>query len=68
LIPGWTVTDLARGGYENEKFREATVRRTPVRRWADPAEFRAAGAFLADPDQTYHTGQELCLDGGYTVF
>lgn len=68
LLPGWTITDLASGGYENDVFRTATVKRTPVRRWAEPAEFRAVGAFLADPTQTYHTGQEICVDGGYTVF
>lgn len=68
LLPGWTVTDLASGAYENDRFREATTRRTPVRRWADPAEFREIGAFLADPTQTFHTGQTLVVDGGYTVF
>jgi len=68
LLPGWTITDLASGGYENDVFRTATTKRTPVRRWADPAEFREVGAFLADPSQTYHTGQEICVDGGYTVF
>lgn len=68
LLPGWTITDLASGGYENDKFREATTRRTPVRRWADPSEFRAVGAFLADPALSYHTGQEVTVDGGYTVF
>lgn len=68
LLPGWTITELASGGYENDKFRNATVRRTPVRRWADPSEFREVGAFLADPSQTYHTGQEICVDGGYTIF
>jgi len=68
LLPGWTITDLASGGYESDVFREATVKRTPVRRWADPSEFREVGAFLADPAQTYHTGQEICVDGGYTVF
>ncbi|MGA9276020.1 SDR family NAD(P)-dependent oxidoreductase [Ilumatobacter sp.] len=68
LLPGWTITELASGGYENDVFRTATVKRTPVRRWADPAEFRAVGAFLADPTQTYHTGQEICVDGGYTIF
>lgn len=68
LLPGWTITELASGGYENDVFRNATVKRTPVRRWADPAEFREVGAFLADPNQTYHTGQEVCVDGGYTVF
>ncbi|MAW92843.1 MAG: hypothetical protein CL423_05745 [Acidimicrobiaceae bacterium] len=45
-----------------------TTRRTPVRRWADPSEFREIGAFLADPSQTFHTGQQVCLDGGYTIF
>ena len=68
LLPGWTITDLASGGYENDIFRTATTKRTPVRRWADPAEFREVGAFLADPSQTYHTGQEICVDGGYTVY
>ncbi|MEM7275044.1 MAG: SDR family oxidoreductase [Actinomycetota bacterium] len=68
LLPGWTVTDLASGAFENEVFRTATTKRTPVRRWADPAEFREVGAYLADPSQTYHTGQEICVDGGYTVF
>lgn len=68
ILPGWTITELAAGGYENDKFREATISRTPVRRWAEPSEFREVGAFLADPSQTYHTGQEVCVDGGYTVF
>ena len=68
LLPGWTITELASGGYESDVFRTATIKRTPVRRWAEPSEFREVGAFLADPSQTYHTGQEVCVDGGYTVF
>ncbi|MGI9327073.1 MAG: SDR family NAD(P)-dependent oxidoreductase [Pseudomonadales bacterium] len=68
LLPGWTITDLAKRSYESDVFRTATVKRTPVRRWAEPQEFREVGAYLADPSQTYHTGQEICVDGGYTVF
>lgn len=68
VLPGWTITDLASGGYQDDTFRTVTTKRTPVRRWAEPAEFRAVGAFLADPSQTFHTGQEVCVDGGYTVF
>lgn len=68
LLPGWTITELASGGYENDKFRTVTTQRTPVRRWADPAEFREIGAFLADTTMTFHTGQEVTVDGGYTVF
>ena len=68
LLPGWTVTELASPAFENEYFREVTTKRTPVRRWADPSEFREVGAFLADPAQTFHTGQQVCVDGGYTIF
>jgi NAD(P)-dependent dehydrogenase (short-subunit alcohol dehydrogenase family) len=45
LLPGWTRTDLAAPGYASDRFREATVRRTPVRRWADPAEMGPAAVF-----------------------
>ena len=34
----------------------------------DDRVLREVGAFLADPSLTYHTGQEVCVDGGYTVF
>ncbi len=68
LLPGWTVTELASPAFENEYFREVTTKRTPVRRWANPSEFREVGAFLADPSQTFHTGQQVCVDGGYTIF
>jgi NAD(P)-dependent dehydrogenase (short-subunit alcohol dehydrogenase family) len=68
ICPGWTITEMARGGYENDRFREVTTSRTPVRRWADPSEMGAAAVFLADPVQTFHTGDHLVVDGGYTVF
>lgn len=68
LVPGWTITEMATPAFSNDAFRDATTRRTPTRRWADPAEFRAVGAFLADPTLTFHTGQEVVVDGGYTVF
>ncbi len=68
LLPGWTITELASFGYADDKFRDATLKRTPVRRWADPAEMGAAGVFLADPAATYHTGDSIVVDGGYTIF
>jgi NAD(P)-dependent dehydrogenase (short-subunit alcohol dehydrogenase family) len=68
LLPGWTLTDLAAAGYASEKFRNATIGRTPVRRWADPDEMGPAAVFLADPTTTFHTGDTIVVDGGYTVF
>jgi NAD(P)-dependent dehydrogenase (short-subunit alcohol dehydrogenase family) len=68
LVPGWTRTELSEPAYNWEVFRKATTQRTPVRRWADPDEMGPAAVFLADPAQTFHTGQTLIVDGGYTVF
>ena len=68
LLPGWTKTELSDAAFGSDRFREATTRRTPVRRWAEPSDYRKIGAFLADPTIDWHTGRELCADGGYTIF
>lgn len=68
LLPGWTKTDLAGPAYAWDKFREVTISRTPVRRWAEPSEMGPPAVFLADPTATFHTGDTVVVDGGYTVF
>ena len=52
----------------DERFRTATTARTPVRRWAEPSEYEQVAAYLADPSLTFHTGDEVVVDGGYCVF
>ena len=55
LVPGWTETEmLHRNHTRSAKFVEATVARTPVRRWGTPADF--------------DTGDRIVVDGGYTVY
>lgn len=68
LLPGWTDTEMLSWGHANEAFRTATISRTPVRRWADPDEFGAVAVYLARRDITFHTGDEIVVDGGYTKF
>jgi NAD(P)-dependent dehydrogenase (short-subunit alcohol dehydrogenase family) len=68
LVPGWTDTEMLAGARQNTRFETNTVARTPVRRWAALDDFAAPAVFLADPTQTFHTGTELVLDGGYTIF
>ena len=48
LLPGWTRTDMTAAG-SHGSFRDATMRRTPVRRWAVPDEMGPSAVFLADP-------------------
>lgn len=68
LVPGWTETDLTAPLFGFEKFMDATRARTPVRRWATPADMGPAAVFLADPTLVFHTGDAVVVDGGYTVF
>lgn len=69
LVPGWTETEmLQRNHATSAKFEEVTKARTPARRWGLPADFEAVASFLADPDQSFHTGDRIVVDGGYTVY
>jgi NAD(P)-dependent dehydrogenase (short-subunit alcohol dehydrogenase family) len=68
LIPGWTKTEMNTHLQEDERFVQATTARTPVRRWADAEEFERIAVFLADPTLTFHTGDEVVVDGGYTIY
>jgi NAD(P)-dependent dehydrogenase (short-subunit alcohol dehydrogenase family) len=68
LVPGWTDTDLMTPGKQNQRFVDNTIRRTPVRRWAVPEDFRELAAFLADPAIAFHTGDSVVVDGAYSIF
>jgi hypothetical protein len=68
LLPGWTDTDMIEGGKANQRWVDATIGRTPLRRWGVPADFRDIAAYLADPALTFHTGDSIVLDGGYSIY
>ncbi|KAF0957241.1 SDR family NAD(P)-dependent oxidoreductase [Rhodococcus sp. T7] len=68
LIPGWTRTAMNTDLQADDRFMQVTTARTPARRWAAPEEFYEVAAFLADPSLTFHTGNEIVVDGGYTIF
>jgi len=68
VLPGWTRTELASGGYANDRFREVTTSRTPVRRWATGDDYRELAGYLCDRSNLWHTGDQLVADGGYTIF
>ncbi|UDY37743.1 SDR family NAD(P)-dependent oxidoreductase [Dermatobacter hominis] len=68
IVPGWVETELTAPLLGWERFMANTTARTPVRRWGAPSDFGEAAAFLADPTQTFHTGDLLVIDGGYSIF
>ncbi len=68
IIPGWTETGMLATETSSARFIENTTKRTPVRRWGVPADLGPAAVFLADPSNLFHTGDQLVIDGGYTIF
>ena len=68
IHPGWIVTDATAPAAENEAFSKVIVRRTPARRWGRPEELEGLAVYLASDASSFHTGDTLRVDGGYSIF
>jgi len=67
IAPGWVRTALTQALQDDAGRSEAIVARTPMRRWAEPADIAGAAVFLASPAAAFVTGVLLPVDGGYHV-
>ena len=56
--------DQRAGGYTAEDI----ARRTPMGRYAEPAEIARVVAFLASDDASFITGSEVAVDGGWLAY
>ena len=65
VSPGFVDTELLRRMLSAAQIAEL-VAQVPMRRLARPEEIAAFVAWLAGPDNTYISGQNLPIDGGYT--
>ncbi len=64
VAPGKILTDM--GGYvPSEAQLEYARRRTPWPRLGQPDDVASAALFLASPEATYVTGENLMVDGGW---
>ena len=65
VAPGFVETDLMTS-LLSEAQRAALAAQVPVKRFARPEEIAALVAWLCSPENTYVSGQQLVIDGGYT--
>ncbi|MDE7310452.1 MAG: SDR family oxidoreductase [Eubacterium sp.] len=65
VCPGFTLTDLTWRNNSKEQIQQI-VSSIPAGRMADPSEPAKLVCFLAGEHNTYITGQQIAVDGGYT--
>ena len=66
VAPGWVITDLSKGARENAERNAMILARTPMARWAQPAEIADPVLFLCSDAARFMTGTVMLVDGGYT--
>ena len=67
VAPGWVETPLTGALREDEARNRGILARTPMRRWAQPAEIADTVVFLCSPAARFMTGSILVVDGGYSA-
>ena len=63
VSPGYVMTPMQRAEYTDEMLAQVN-RRIPAGRHAEPAEIAQAFFFLASPEASFITGQQIVIDGG----
>ncbi|MBB5233627.1 SDR family oxidoreductase [Deinococcus budaensis] len=67
VAPGYTATDRLQALHADPAEAARLRGRIPARRFGDPGEVGAAAAFLATREAGYITGQEVLVDGGWSI-
>ena len=65
VAPGFVDTDMTRQILGEAKMRELAAA-VPMQRLAQPEEIAAFVAWLAGPENTYVSGQNMVIDGGFS--
>lgn len=68
ILPGWTRSDMTERLQGWDKFNENVISRAPVGRWGDGEDFSAIAVYLASKHSSFHIGDAIVIDGGYTIY
>ena len=66
ICPGYFYTDLTTATLDSDFFQDVAKRNIPLGRYGREGELDTCALFLASPQCSYVTGQNIAIDGGYT--
>jgi 3-oxoacyl-[acyl-carrier protein] reductase len=66
VSPGFTLTDLTQQSLSTEEIDDLS-QKIPLGRMADPAEIAQFVCYMCSEQNTYITGQNIVIDGGFTI-
>lgn len=67
VAPTFILTPLTKPMFDDPKFYDLVMERTPMRRIGEPSDVVGAVVFLASPAASMITGDTIMIDGGWTA-
>ena len=67
IAPGYFKTNMTKLSWENTEMRNERTSKTFLKRWGEPEDLGGIVCFLASNISSYITGQEIYVDGGWSV-
>ncbi len=68
IVPGWIDTPMAEPVMKLKSFQDKVLTRIPVKRWGAMEDFGGIAVYLASDASSYHTGDTIIIDGGYSIY
>ena len=67
VCPTFVVTPMTKKFLKNKKFKNATLKKIPMGKFAELSDVATAVAFLASDSSKMITGTSILVDGGWTA-